>query len=37
MGEFYEPNKRRIMQELREKILKEGKICPNDIVKVDSF
>ena len=25
------------MQELKEKILKEGKICPNDIVKVDSF
>ena len=25
------------MQELKEKILKEGKICPHDIVKVDSF
>lgn len=25
------------MNELKEKILKEGKICPNNIVKVDSF
>ena len=25
------------MKELREKILKEGKVCPNNIVKVDSF
>lgn len=25
------------MKELKEKILKEGKICPNNIVKVDSF
>ncbi len=25
------------MRELEEKILKEGKICPHDIVKVDSF
>ncbi len=25
------------MQELKEKILSEGKICPNNIVKVDSF
>ena len=25
------------MEELKEKILKEGKICPNNIVKVDSF
>ena len=35
-GEFYEPD-RRVVKELREKILKEGKICSNDIVKVDSF
>ena len=25
------------MKELQEKILKEGKVCPNNIVKVDSF
>ena len=25
------------MNELKEKIIKEGKICPNNIVKVDSF
>ena len=25
------------MKELKEKILKEGKVCPNNIVKVDSF
>ena len=26
-----------IMKELKEKILKEGKVCPSNIVKVDSF